>query len=207
MIQKVKIATIKSNTHNPRVIKDYKYKKLVKSIQSFPEMLQLRPIVVNKDMVVLGGNMRLKACEEAGLKEVPIIKADNLTEAKQKEFVIKDNLNYGEWDWDMLANEFDLMDLDTYGLDLNPTLFNNEDEDSIDGVTDDKFNDYTIYFTNEQELDIWYAFMKKIRNNFSEHDNVSARILRYIAEVYEDNNMTDSKRILKLIEFDVDGDS
>jgi len=207
MIQKVKIATIKSNTQNPRVIKDYKYKKLVKSIQSFPEMLQLRPIVVNKDMVVLGGNMRLKACEEAGLKEVPIIKADNLTEAKQKEFVIKDNLNYGEWDWDMLANEFDLMDLDTYGLDLNPTLFNNEDEDSIDGVTDDKFNDYTIYFTNEQELDIWYAFMKKIRNNFSEHDNVSARILRYIAEVYEDNNMTDSKRILKLIEFDVDGDS
>ena len=207
MIEKVNIKHIKPNSSNPRVIKDYKFKKLVRSIQSFPEMLDLRPIVVNEDKVVLGGNMRLRACQEAGLSEVPIIVAKDLNEAKQKEFVVKDNLNYGEWDWDMLANEFDLMELDTYGLDLNPTLFNDKDEESIKGVTDEKFNDYTIYFTNEQELDIWYEFLKKIRNDFNEQENVSARILRYIAEVYMDNKMTDSQRILKFIEYDVDGDS
>lgn len=207
MIEKVNIKQIKPNSSNPRVIKDYKFKKLVRSIQSFPEMLDLRPIVVNEDKVVLGGNMRLRACQEAGLEEVPIIIAKDLNEAKQKEFVVKDNLNYGEWDWDMLANEFDLMELDTYGLDLNPTLFNDKDEESIKGVTDEKFNDYTIYFTNEQELDIWYEFLKKIRNDFKDQENVSTRILRYIAEVYMDNKMTDSQRILKFIEYDVDGDS
>ncbi len=207
MIEKVNIKQIKPNSSNPRVIKDYKFKKLVRSIQSFPEMLGLRPIVVNEDKVVLGGNMRLRACQEAGLEEVPIIVAKDLNEAKQKEFVVKDNLNYGEWDWDMLANEFDLMELDTYGLDLNPTLFNDKDEESIKGVTDEKFNDYTIYFTNEQELDIWYEFLKKIGNDFKDQENVSTRILRYIAEVYMDNKMTDSQRILKFIEYDVDGDS
>ena len=207
MIENINIKEIKPNSNNPRVIKDYKFKKLVRSIQNFPEMLDLSPIVVNEDKVVLGGNMRLRACQEAGLEEVPIIIAKDLNEAKQKEFVVKDNLNYGEWDWDMLANEFDLMELDTYGLDLNPTLFNDKDEESIKGVTDEKFNDYTIYFTNEQELDIWYEFLKKIRNDFNEQENVSARILRYIAEVYMDNKMTDSQRILKFIEYDVDGDS
>jgi hypothetical protein len=207
MIENINIKEIKPNSNNPRVIKDYKFKKLVRSIQNFPEMLDLRPIVVNEDKVVLGGNMRLRACQEAGLEEVPIIIAKDLNEAKQKEFVVKDNLNYGEWDWDMLANEFDLMELDTYGLDLNPTLFNDKDEESIKGVTDEKFNDYTIYFTNEQELDIWYEFLKKIRNDFNEQENVSARILRYIAEVYMDNKMTDSQRILKFIEYDLDGDS
>ena len=207
MIENINIKEIKPNSNNPRVIKDYKFKKLVRSIQNFPEMLDLRPIVVNEDKVVLGGNMRLRACQEAGLEEVPIIIAKDLNEAKQKEFVVKDNLNYGEWDWDMLANEFDLMELDTYGLDLNPTLFNDKDEESIKGVTDEKFNDYTIYFTNEQEVDIWYEFLKKIRNDFNEQENVSARILRYIAEVYMDNKMTDSQRILKFIEYDLDGDS
>jgi hypothetical protein len=207
MIEKINIKQIKPNSGNPRVIKDYKFKKLVRSIQNFPEMLDLRPIVVNEDKVVLGGNMRLRACQEAGLEEVPIIVAKDLNEAKQKEFVVKDNLNYGEWDWDMLANEFDLMELDTYGLDLNPTLFNDKDEESIKGVTDEKFNDYTIYFTNEQELDIWYEFLKKIRNDFKDQENVSTRILRYIAEVYMDNKMTDSQRILKFIEYDVDGNS
>jgi hypothetical protein len=207
MIQKVNIKEIKPNSSNPRVIKDYKFKKLVRSIQNFPEMLDLRPIVVNEQKIVLGGNMRLRACQEAGLTEVPIIIAKDLNEAKQQEFVVKDNLNYGEWDWDMLANEFDLMELDTYGLDLNPALFNDKDEESIKGVTDEKFNDYTIYFTNEEELDIWYEFLKKIRNDFNEQENVSARILRYIAEVYMDNKMSDSQRILKFIEYDVNGDS
>lgn len=90
-------------------------------------MLELRPIVVNKDMVVLGGNMRLKACEEAGIDQVPIIFADNLTEEQQKEFIIKDNSSFGEWDWDLLANEWDLQDLEDWGLEI-PNLDDEVDE-------------------------------------------------------------------------------
>ncbi len=118
IIQKVKIGQVKPNESNPRVIRDDKFKKLVKSIQDFPEMLELRPIVVNEDMVVLGGNMRLKACIEAGLKEVPVIKASDLTQEQQKEFIIKDNVGFGEWDWDILANEWDAENLEDWGLDL-----------------------------------------------------------------------------------------
>jgi len=102
MIEKINIKEIKPNSSNPRVIKDYKFKKLVRSIQNFPEMLDLRPIVVNKDKIVLGGNMRLRACQEAGLEEVPIIVAKDLNEAKQKEFVVKDNLSSGDRDWETL---------------------------------------------------------------------------------------------------------
>jgi DNA modification methylase len=118
MIQKVKITQVKVNPNNPRLIKDDKFQKLVKSIKDFPEMLEIRPIVVNADMVVLGGNMRLKACKEAGLKEVSIIVADNLNEDQQREFLIKDNVSGGEWDWQLLANEWDVQQLDDWGLDL-----------------------------------------------------------------------------------------
>ena len=114
----IKIDFIKVNPNNPRLIKDDKFKKLVKSIKEFLEMLNIRPIVVNKDMIVLGGNMRLKACKEAGLKEVPIIIADNLTEEQQREFLIKDNVSGGEWDWEVLANEWDSEELEAWGLDL-----------------------------------------------------------------------------------------
>jgi hypothetical protein len=114
----IKIGLVKPNPNNPRLIKDEKFEKLVKSITEFPDMLKLRPIVVNEDMEVLGGNMRLKACIAAGLKEIPIIKAINLTPEQQKEFIIKDNVGYGEWDWDMLANEWDAIDLQEWGLDI-----------------------------------------------------------------------------------------
>ena len=120
MMQKVKITEVKTNPNNPRLIKDDKFKKLVKSIKEFPQMLELRPIVVNDDMVVLGGNMRLKACKEAGLKEVPIIKASDLTDEQQKEFIVKDNVGFGEWDWDILANEWDAVQLEEWGLDGFP---------------------------------------------------------------------------------------
>lgn len=113
-----KISEIKLNPNNPRLIKDDKFKKLVKSIQDFPEMLNIRPIVVNSDMVILGGNMRYKACKEAGLKEIPIIIADNLTEEQQREFLIKDNVSGGEWDFEMLANEWDVELLEEWGLDV-----------------------------------------------------------------------------------------
>jgi ParB-like chromosome segregation protein Spo0J len=117
-IQKVKITAIKSNPNNPRLIKDDKFHKLVKSIKEFPQMLELRPIVVNDEMVILGGNMRHKACIEAGLKEVTIVKASELTEEQQKEFIIKDNVGFGEWDWDILANEWDAESLEEWGLDV-----------------------------------------------------------------------------------------
>jgi DNA modification methylase len=118
MIQNVPINTVKANPNNPRIIKDDKFAKLVKSINEFPQMLNLRPIVVNDDMVVLGGNMRLKACKEAGLKEIPIIKASELTEQQQKEFIVKDNVGYGEWDWNDLANNWDADELQDWGLDI-----------------------------------------------------------------------------------------
>ena len=117
-IQKVKLSEIKSNPNNPRIIKDDKFHKLVKSIKEFPKMLEIRPIVVNQDMIVLGGNMRLKASKEAGLKEVFIVKADDLTEDEQKQFIIKDNVGFGEWDWDMLANEWEDDLLEQWGLDV-----------------------------------------------------------------------------------------
>lgn len=114
----VNINSIKSNPNNPRLIKDDKFLKLVKSISEFPEMLSIRPIVVNDDMVVLGGNMRLKACKEAGLKEIPIIKATDLTEDQQREFIIKDNVGFGEWDWELIANEWDVEQIQEWGLDI-----------------------------------------------------------------------------------------
>jgi ParB-like chromosome segregation protein Spo0J len=104
-MQKVKINKIKVNPNNPRFIKDDKFKNLVKSIKEFPEMLSLRPVVVNKDMIILGGNMRFKAAKEAGLKEIPILIANNITQEQEREFLIKDNTSGGEWDWDILANE------------------------------------------------------------------------------------------------------
>jgi DNA modification methylase len=131
-MKRVPISQVIPNPTNPRIIKDDKFKKLTKSIQEFPEMLELRPIVVDSNMVVLGGNMRLKACIAAGLKEVPIIIADNLTEQQQAEFIIKDNVGFGEWDWDLLANQWDVEALEDWGLELpfdnTPVLEAEEDD-------------------------------------------------------------------------------
>jgi len=124
MKQQVKISKVKGNPDNPRIIKNDKFKKLVKSIQEFPEMLKLRPIVVDEDMMVLGGNMRLKASKDAGLKEVWIEVAEGLTEEQKKEFIVKDNVGFGEWEWDMLANEWDSVQLAEWGLDV----WENEDD-------------------------------------------------------------------------------
>lgn len=118
-MKKIATSKIKLNPNNPRLIKDDKFKKLVQSIKDFPEMLDIRPIVVNADMIILGGNMRYKACVEAGLKEIPVIVANNLTEEQQREFLIKDNTSGGEWDWEMLANEWDAEQLEDWGLTVN----------------------------------------------------------------------------------------
>ena len=127
------ITEIKSNPNNPRLIKDNKFKQLVKSIQDFPQMLELRPIVIDENNMVLGGNMRLKACLEAGLTDVPVIHANNLTEAQKKEFIIKDNISFGEHDWDALANEWNIIELDEWGLDI-PAFANNDIEELKDNA-------------------------------------------------------------------------
>jgi len=124
--EKIAISKIKLNPNNPRLIKDDKFEKLVQSIKDFPEMLEIRPIVVNDDMIILGGNMRFKACKEAGLKEVSIIKVSGLSAEKQREFLIKDNVSGGEWDWQLL-NDWDTLELESWGLDVSkfeqePTL-------------------------------------------------------------------------------------
>ena len=129
----MKITEIKSNPNNPRLIKDHKFKQLVKSIQDFPQMLELRPIVIDENNMVLGGNMRLKACLEAGLTDVPVIHANNLTEAQKKEFIIKDNISFGEHDFDILANEWNIIELDEWGLDI-PAFANNDIEEPKDNA-------------------------------------------------------------------------
>jgi hypothetical protein len=121
-MEKVKISAIKANTNNPRVIKDDKFKKLVESIREFPEMLEKRPLICFTDLdgkyVVLGGNMRLKAAQEIGLKEMPIILADDWTQEQKDEFLIKDNVSFGEWDWDNLANNWNEEKLTEWGVNV-----------------------------------------------------------------------------------------
>jgi DNA modification methylase len=121
MINKLPVSEIKLNPNNPRLIKDDKFKKLVQSIKDFPEMANIRPVVLNKDHIILGGNMRYRAMKEAGWKEIPVAIVD-LPEDKQREFVIKDNVSGGEWDWDLLANEWDIEQLDEWGLDLPDSM-------------------------------------------------------------------------------------
>ena len=154
MKQQVKLYKIKGNPNNPRIIKNDKFKKLVASIKEFPEMLKLRPIIVDEDMIVLGGNMRLKASKDAGLKEVWIDIAEGLTEEQKKEFVVKDNVNFGEWEWDMLANEWDSVELAEWGLDV----WQNEDdleEPDFNELTDNSKKDAVIKITfkNEEHLE------------------------------------------------------
>jgi hypothetical protein len=120
-MKRVKINEVKSNPNNPRVIKDEKFQKLVQSLKDFPDMAEVRPIVVNTDMIVLGGNMRLKAMKEAGWKDVPIEIVD-WPEDKQREFVIKDNVGYGEWDWELIVKDWPEAEewgIDLPGFDLN----------------------------------------------------------------------------------------
>lgn len=143
-----KISAIKANSKNPRVIKDDKFRKLVQSIREFPQMLDKRPLVCFTDVdgkyVVLGGNMRLKAAIEVGLKELPILLADDWTQEQKDEFLIKDNVGFGEWNWDDLANEWDPEKLTNWGLDVwqsEPDIdYSILDEDDISEQLDDMTN-------------------------------------------------------------------
>ena len=148
MKQQVKLYKIKGNPHNPRIIKNDKFKKLVKSIKEFPQMLEKRPIVVDEDMMVLGGNMRLKASKDAGLKEVWIDIAEGWTKEQKDEFVVKDNVNFGDWEWDVLANEWDSIQLAEWGLDV----WENEDDKKFDTDVNDISDNIGEEFRVEIEL-------------------------------------------------------
>ena len=158
MTKKVHISKIQENKKNPRVIKGYKFEKLVKSIKDFPKMMELRPIIVNEQNIILGGNMRYKAAVEAGLKEVFIVQAKDLTEKQQEEFIIKDNSSFGEWDWDLLANEWEVKELSEWGLDLRKIYFDEDKEpdidkdifsDQLDTYINAKIKQITLYFDSE----------------------------------------------------------
>lgn len=144
----VPIDEVKLNDRNPRIIKDDKFKKLVKSLQEFPEMLDTREVIVNKDMVVLGGNQRLRAAKEAGITEIPI-KIVDWDEERQKEFIVKDNLPYGEWDWDILANEWEIDDLKAWGVDGIPKF--ETDEDVIENASLGSVKDFDEDTTYDEE--------------------------------------------------------
>ena len=190
----VKISKVVPNENNPRFIKDYKFKKLVKSIKQFPEMLKLRPIVVNKDMVVLGGNMRLKACKEAGLKEVYILKADELTEQQQREFIVKDNVGFGEWDWDILANEWDNTQLKEWGMDVwqpeEEVDYSILDDDDLSEDLNDMTNGVKKAIQIPFELEHYEEASELVKFWRNEKAYVGGMIIEYLKsekEKYENN--------------------
>ena len=191
-MKKVNINDLILNPENPRVIKDYKFKKLINSIKNFPEMLKLRPIVVNEKMEVLGGNMRTRACIEAGLKEV-YIQIANLTKEQEKEFIIKDNSSFGEWDWDLLANEWEIKDLKDWGLDIpkweDKIEFDNDIEDTgdYDYPEDDLENSHVkmvqLFLTTETEPK-FKEWELKLRENFKT-DNLTDTIYSLVELYYK----------------------
>ncbi len=156
----VKIEEIKPNPDNPRLIKDDNYKKLVQSIKESPWMLYIRPIIVNADKMVLGGNMRLKACQDAKLKEIPVLVADNLTDAQQQEFIIKDNLGYGEWDFDKLASDWDHDKLNAWGVDCPWDLKPKTEADDYQ-LADETQYTLIINCNNEHEQKSLYEELEK----------------------------------------------
>ncbi len=150
-IEHIKISELKVNPDNPRVIKDDQFDKLVESIKQFPRMLELRPVITNDELIVLGGNKRLVCAAEAGLDKIPYIKASDLTEEQQKEFIIKDNVSFGEWDYEILADQWDESLLNDWGLD-----FDNLDEEgfgtdfSLDDSDRQGVTQMTFVFSDDQ---------------------------------------------------------
>jgi len=191
----ISISKVKVNPNNPRLIKDDKFAKLVKSIQEFPKMLELRPIVVNDNMIVLGGNMRLKACKEAGLKEIPVIKASELTEEQQREFIIKDNVGFGEWDWDNLANQWNENKLTDWGLDVwlnkkEDTLLEIEEEETetttqVPKITDEGYSLFELVMLHENKL-LLLDLLNQIKREFLFEKTEDA--LMELIRVYQNKN-------------------
>lgn len=175
---KVPIAKVKNNRNNPRTIKSEKFEKLVKSIKEFPQMLDVRPIVVihskvEGEYIVLGGNMRLKACKEARLKEVPIEIADGWSKEKQDEFIVKDNLPFGEWDYELLKADYDLDKLEDWGLEIKDRF---EELEDVKQKNPNQFQEtQTLRFTYP---DLEYLKVKEKLMTFS--DNPELALLKVL---------------------------
>jgi len=185
-IQKVPIDSIKISTSNPRTIKKDKLKKLMKSIMEFPEMMELRPIIVDENNIVLGGNMRLQACLNLKHKEVPIVKVNDLTDEQKKEFVIKDNASFGEWDWDVLANNWEVTDLSDWGLDIPSVYFDDDEEPEfdkdelsthLDSYINGTIKQIVLYYPLE-EYEVLIDKMEKARTSLGIEDN--AQLVKYL---------------------------
>jgi hypothetical protein len=194
MIKKVKIAEVKPNPNNPRLIKDDKFRKLVKSIQEFPDMLNVRPIVVNQDMIVLGGNMRLKAIKEAGYKDIAVQIVD-WSEDQQKEFIVKDNASFGEWNWDDLANNWDEEQLVEWGIDAwvnngNDDLLEldaktEEETSNAPKITDEGYSLFEIVMLHENKVHL-FDVLNQVKREFLFDKTEDA--LMEIIRVYENKN-------------------
>ena len=164
----VDINTIRENTENPRLIKDNKFYKLVESIKQFPKMLEVRPIVIDEDGVILGGNMRFKALSHLKHKKVNVVKIEGLTPQQKKEFIIKDNVGFGQWDWDILSNEWETKELNEWGLDVwEPSEYN------LDEFFTEENNDQT---TSKDPLEWFQAFVDFVEHN---HSNIYNEACKY----------------------------
>lgn len=189
---KVSVKDIKISPDNPRVVRDDKFKKLVKSIQDFPEMLELRPIVVDEDNVILGGNMRYRALQEAGIKEVYIIKAVGLTAEKKKEFVIKDNVSYGEWDWDIIANDFDTDELKDWGMDIPdlsktdevpiPSSYKMSGEEKMEIYNNMSIKQIVLFYGLEEYEEVIAAFQNMMEKHQLEDNSM---VVKFLLDMYK----------------------
>lgn len=191
MSKKIAIKKLISNEDNPRYIGEAKFKKLVKSIQDFPEMLEKRPIIVDENFVVLGGNMRLKACLKAGFTEVWVEQVKDWTEEQKKQFIIKDNVGFGDWDWDILGNKWVAGDLQDWGLDVPnwETDIEFADDDDIDDEFDypddiEKSHVRMIQlFFNDKTEPIFKQLELKARKEL-DTDNVTDSVFKLFKQVY-----------------------
>lgn len=194
-VTRMNLRDIRANPDNPRVIRDEKFKKLVQSLRDFPEMLEIRPIVVNAEHIVLGGNMRLRACQEAGLREVPVIIAGNLTPEQQREFIIKDNVAFGEWDWDMLANDWNIAELGDWGVSevqlFQQSTTDGEERDidlpsmasAAESYLNNTIRQIVLYFDKDTHADVLERLSKIGRANDIRDDNAAVFLL--LLEAYE----------------------
>lgn len=166
-MEKVAISKIKENPDNPRKIDKEAYEKLVNSIKEFPKMLEIRPLVVDKNMVVIGGNMRLKALKELQYTEVPIIRADKLTDDEIKRFVVVDNLPYGKWDYDFLANQYGIKDLENWGFDTKDLGMLLDEPDDLVGELKNKPFVIKITLKSEKEMQDLKAEIDRLLENYT----------------------------------------
>jgi hypothetical protein len=178
----MKITDLIPNAENPRVIKKERLEKLKKSIDEFPKMFRYRPIVVDSNNMVLGGNMRLNALIALGFEHIPdnwVVKADDLTEDEIRRFIIVDNIGFGEDDFEMLYNEWDIDELKEWGFE--DKSWKESKEVSDDFNIDDNFT-YTIQFNSSRELEQFKEWIDTIIDSYQEYTTLSEKLIAYINE-------------------------